>query len=167
MNKTIKIIIGVIIAVIVIGEIWYGVSRKPAEKGPIKIGFISALTGGAAAYGETEKNVVELALKEINDSGELNRKLEAVYEDGKCDGKEAVTAAQKLINIDKVKIILGGGCSSETLGAAPLAEANKVILFLLFPVILQSASRAIIYFATVLPMRNLERPTQNSYSRRE
>jgi len=105
---------------------------RPASGEPIKIGYIGPLTGGAAAYGETEKNVIELALKEINDGGELIRKLEVIYEDGKCDGKDAATAAQKLINIDKVKIILGGGCSAETLGAAPLAEASKVILFSAF-----------------------------------
>ncbi len=68
-------------------------------------------------------------MQEINNSSELDRKLEVIYEDSKCSGKDAATAAQKLINIDKVKIILGGGCSAETLGAAPLAEANKVILF--------------------------------------
>ena len=127
MNKTAKIILGLIIVAAII---WIGVGLiKPVSTEPIKIGYIGPLTGGVAAYGETEKNVIELALQEINSSGELNRKLEVIYEDGKCDGKDAATAAQKLINIDKVKIILGGACSAETLAAAPLAEENKVILF--------------------------------------
>ena len=52
-----------------------------------------------------------------------------IYEDGLCDGKGATNAVQKLINIDGVKIIIGGVCSGETLGAAPLAESSKVILF--------------------------------------
>jgi branched-chain amino acid transport system substrate-binding protein len=74
-----------------------------------------------------------MAVEEINSIGGINgRKIEVIYEDGKCNGKDAVTAAQKLINIDKVKIILGGACSGETLAVAPLAEQNKVILFSAF-----------------------------------
>lgn len=129
-NKSTKLIIGIIIAAIIIIGGYYAISKKePSSQEPVKIGFIGPLTGDAAAYGEMEKNVIELALQEINNSTEFNRKIEAIYEDGKCNGKDAVTAAQKLINIDKVKIILGGTCSAETLGVAPLAEANKVILF--------------------------------------
>ena len=54
--------------------------------------------------------------------------VEVIYEDGKCNGQDAASAAQKLINVDKVEVILGGQCSGETLAAAPIAEQNKVIL---------------------------------------
>ncbi|EFK94976.1 Extracellular ligand-binding receptor, partial [sediment metagenome] len=47
----------------------------------------------------------------------------------KCDSKEGANAASKLINIDQVKIILGGICSSEVLGAKELIEAHKTINF--------------------------------------
>jgi len=136
MNKTIKIILWLVVAIIVTAGIWYGVSKKPTvstTKEPIKIGFIGPLSGDVAAAGETERNVIEMAIKEISDQGGINgRKLEVIYEDSKCDGKEAATAIQKLINVDRVKIVLGGCCSSETLGAAPIAEQNKVILFSAF-----------------------------------
>lgn len=101
-----------------------------ALNAPIKIGFIAPLTEDAATYGQGEKNAVEMAVREINAAGGVNgRMLEIIYEDGKCNGKDAVTAIQKLINIDKVKVVLGGVCSAETLGAAPVAEQNRVILF--------------------------------------
>lgn len=133
MSKTIKIIIGIIIAIIIIGGIWYGMGKKPAEKGPIKIGFIGPLTGDAASYGQSEKNAIELALEDINAKGGVNgKKIEVIYEDGKCTGQDAVTAVQKLINVNGVKIILGGACSGETLAVVPLAEQNKVILFSAF-----------------------------------
>ncbi|MCK4387023.1 MAG: ABC transporter substrate-binding protein [Candidatus Pacebacteria bacterium] len=131
MTNTTKTILGLIIAILVVWGI-YSILQKSSEpmaNEPIKIGFIGPLTGDMATYGETEKNTIEIALEEINQSGELKRKLEVIYEDGKCSGKDAVTAAQKLINIDKVHIILGGLCSTETLGVAPLVESNKVILF--------------------------------------
>ncbi|MFH0949541.1 MAG: ABC transporter substrate-binding protein [Candidatus Aenigmatarchaeota archaeon] len=99
----------------------------------IKIGFIGPLTGGATSYGEAERNAIDLAVKEINDAnGIYEKKLSVIYEDGKCDGREAVSAAQKLINIDNVKIIFGGTCSAETLAVAPMAEQKKVILFSAF-----------------------------------
>lgn len=106
---------------------------KEQAKEPIKVGFISCLTGDAAIIGAEEKNGVELAVEEINKAGGVNgRLLQIIYEDGKCNGKEAATVTQKLVNIDGVKAILGGGCSSETLGAAPITEENKVILLSAF-----------------------------------
>ncbi len=127
MAKTSKIIIGIIIAVIVIGGIWYEANRKPAEKGVIKIGVILPLTGNAATYGVSAKEGIDLALEELNVA--QKRKLELVYEDDQCDPEKAVSAAQKLINIDNVKIIIGHICSSAALAVAPIAEKNKVILF--------------------------------------
>jgi branched-chain amino acid transport system substrate-binding protein len=55
-----------------------------------------------------------------------------IYEDGRCTGKDATDAIQKLISVDKVKIVLGGTCSAETLAAGPIAMANHVILFSAF-----------------------------------
>lgn len=99
-------------------------------KETIRMGVIAPLTGDAAAYGQSEKNAVELAVEEINSNGGIDGKLlEVIFEDGKCNGMDAVTAAQKLINVDRVKIILGGACSGETLAIAPLAEQNEVLVF--------------------------------------
>jgi len=96
----------------------------------IKIGAIMPLSGDAAAYGIPLQKIADLAVKEINDAGGIKgKKLKIIYEDGTCDAKGATSSAQKLINVDGVKIIFGGLCSGETLGAAPITEANKVILF--------------------------------------
>jgi len=104
--------------------------NQTVKKESIKIGFIAPLSGDVANYGEMEKNVVDMATNEINNKGGINgKKLEVIYEDGKCNGKDAVTVVQKLINIDQVKIVLGGFCSTETLSIAPIAEDNKVIIF--------------------------------------
>lgn len=135
MNQTTKWIIVAVIAVVVV-VVGYSVYKGPSEPistEPIKIGFIGPLSGDAATYGVDEKNATLLAVEEINNAGGIKgRKLEIIFEDGKCSGKDAATAAQKLISIDKVKIILGGACSGETLSVAPIAEQNKVILFSAF-----------------------------------
>lgn len=93
----------------------------------IKIGYVGPLTGGAAAYGQDVKSGVELYFKEnptIN-----GKKVEVIYEDGKCNGQDAANAAQKLINVDKVEVILGGQCSGESMAIAPIvAQTGKVML---------------------------------------
>ncbi len=130
MNKTSKWIVGIIIVIIVV---WGGYSlfnNEPASTEPIKIGFIGPLSGEAANYGESEKNIISLAIDDINQAGGINgRPIEMVYEDSRATGKDATSATQKLITIEKVKVILGGVLSTETLAAAPIAEQNKVILF--------------------------------------
>lgn len=102
----------------------------PPPSQPIKLGFIGPLSGDAAGYGEPMLNTQKLAIEAINTAGGIaGRNIELIIEDGKCEGKSAVTAAQKLINVDQVKIILGGSCSGETLAFAPLAEQSKVLVF--------------------------------------
>lgn len=131
--KTLKLII-VVLVLVVAGWLisqWDGPDQGSTS--PIKLGFVGPLTGDAAIYGTDEQNATTLAVEEINQSGGINgRPLEVIYEDGKCSGKDAATAAQKLISIDQVRIILGGACSGETLAIAPITEAEKVILFSAF-----------------------------------
>ncbi len=107
------------------------VVEAPKETGPIKIGVILPLTGDGAAYGEPARAIYTLAAKEINDAGGVvdGRTIEFVIEDDKCTGEGGANAAQKLVNVDKVKIILGGICSSATLAALPVAEKAGVALF--------------------------------------
>lgn len=128
-----KIIVSLVVLIAVVWGISALVSKdsKPAtEVETYKIGFILPLTGDAAAYGEPGRNIFALAIEEINKSGGVNGKqLEAIYEDGKCSGKDAANAMQKLANVDKVQIVIGGFCSGESLSAVPIAEAAKVVLF--------------------------------------
>ncbi|MEI6553689.1 MAG: ABC transporter substrate-binding protein [bacterium] len=120
-----------IIALIVI--IILASNNNTSQTGPIKVGLIAPFSGDAAVYGDTEKRATDMVVNKINAEGGIKGKqIQMIYEDGKCSGKDALTAATKLINIDKVKVILGGTCSSETLSIAPLAEQNKVILFSAF-----------------------------------
>ncbi len=95
---------------------------------PIKIGVELPLTGYAAPYGEDAKRGAELAVDEINSAGGINgRKVEAVYEDDGAVGKTAVSATQKLIDVDKVPVIVGGMMASAALSAAPIARERKVV----------------------------------------
>lgn len=97
------------------------------EPDPFRIGWISALSGPVSKYGSHQ--AAEIAVADINAAGGiLGRPLELVMEDGRCEGPAAASAAQKLIQADRVKFILGGHCSTETLTVAPIAERNKVLV---------------------------------------
>jgi branched-chain amino acid transport system substrate-binding protein len=101
----------------------------PSGSDPIKIGMISALTGDAAAIGADQLSAVQMAIAEINAAGGVGgRPLQLIPEDGKCAAAEAASAAQKLVSVDKVVAIIGGLCSGETLAAAPIVEAAKIVM---------------------------------------
>lgn len=127
MTKSAKIVIGIIIIILIwLGYFYY---KKPVEQETVKIGFIGPLSGDLASWGENEKLGVNLALEEINkEGGIIGRKVEVIYEDSQCDPKSSVSAAKKLIEIDKVYAIVGDTCSSAVLAIAPFIEANKVVL---------------------------------------
>ncbi|MEI6553649.1 MAG: ABC transporter substrate-binding protein [bacterium] len=123
--KNKKLIFGIVIVLVVVILLAYGQNSKNNE---IRIGLISPLTGSAAAYGEPAMKSALIAQDEINQNGGiLGKKVKLIVEDGKCDGTAAASAANKLISIDKVSIILGGHCSTETLAIAPIVEKAKVV----------------------------------------
>ena len=100
-----------------------------ASDEPFRIGAMHAITGVAESYGNPIVQAMELAVAEINDGGGVNgRMLELVIEDSKCAAQDAITAYNKLTDVDGVRIILGTTCSGAMLGAAPLAEAEGVVL---------------------------------------
>lgn len=106
-----------------------GLTACGQDGSTIRIGFIGPLTGDAASFGADTLNGARIAVDEVNAGGGVHgKKVELIAEDGKCNGADAAAAAQKLVNIDKVVAIIGGQCSSETLAAAPIAEAAKVVL---------------------------------------
>ncbi|MBI2175437.1 MAG: ABC transporter substrate-binding protein [Parcubacteria group bacterium] len=124
-----KEIVWIIIAIVVIGGGWLLLrDTTPADTSPIKIGFIGPLTGDAASIGENARAAVEIAVEEVNAAGGINgRPLEVIYEDGQCNGAVASNAANKLINIDRVPVILGGACSGETSAFAGAAEQSRTV----------------------------------------
>lgn len=127
MSSTAKVILGIIVLVLVFLGGNALKTKKQNQTGQVrsekvKVGFMGPLSGDAASYGESIKRGVELAKKEIG--GEI----EIVFEDSKCDGKEAVNAINKLVSADKVQAIIGEVCSGGTLAAAPIAEQNKVVM---------------------------------------
>jgi len=126
---------GWLVAIIVVVGVIYTVAKRPA--GPaatalpdkIRIGTILPLSGDGAPYGLPARRAIEMAVEKVNAAGGIKGKpVEMVWGDGQCDGKAAATEAQKLVNVDGVRIIFGGYCSGETIPAAAITEAKQVLL---------------------------------------
>ncbi len=98
------------------------------EKMVVKIGVLAPLTGGRADAGEYMRNAPLIAEEEINSDKSKKYIVQLVLEDTQYMPNPAVTGAQKLINIDNVRYIIGPYGSSQVLAVAPVAEENKVIL---------------------------------------
>ncbi|MCK4387011.1 MAG: penicillin-binding protein activator [Candidatus Pacebacteria bacterium] len=130
MNKNIKIILGLIVAILVVWEI-YSISQNSGEpmiNEPIKIGFVSALSGEAVTWGEPVKKGFDFAVEQINSNGGINgRLIEPIYEDDACNAKTGINAFSKLIDINKVKIITGSVCSSVAMSVIPKTQNNRVL----------------------------------------
>jgi len=124
-----KLWVGIGIVVVVILAIVVFIIQTKKEPEEIKIGAILPLTGDLATYGENAKAGIVLLSEEVNTKGGINgKKVEVVFEDSKAQPDQAVTAIQKLINVDKALAIIGDVASSPTLAIAPIANKNKIMV---------------------------------------
>jgi len=94
---------------------------------PIRIGAFLAVTGTAAFLGDPEQKTLELYVEKLNAAGGLKgRKLQLVSYDSGGDAEKARTFARRLIEQDKVDVIVGGSTTGETMAVVPLVEAAGV-----------------------------------------
>ncbi len=81
--------------------------------GPIKVGIATDLTGAIGYAGNANANVAKMVVKDINGKGGvLGRPLELFIEDTASNESVAVANVRKLIQRDKVDVVLGGITSS-------------------------------------------------------
>ncbi len=94
---------------------------------PITIGAFLSVTGPAAFLGDPEQKTLEMYVEDINKKGGvLGRPLKLVSYDDAGDAEKARTFAKRLIEQDKVDIILGGTTTGTTMAVVPLVEGAGV-----------------------------------------
>ncbi|MCC6853335.1 MAG: ABC transporter substrate-binding protein [Rubrivivax sp.] len=94
---------------------------------PIRIGSFLAVTGPASFLGDPENKTLEMLVEQINAAGGvLGRKLQLVAYDSAGDAEKARTFTKRLIEQDKVDVLIGGSSTGETMAAVPLAEQASV-----------------------------------------
>ena len=94
---------------------------------PIRIGSFLSVTGPASFLGDPELKTLEMQIEKINaDGGVLGRKLQLIAYDDAGDAEKARTFAKRLIEQDKVDLIVGGSTTGATMAAVPLVEQAGV-----------------------------------------
>ena len=77
-----------------------------AQKAPIKIGFLTQMTGGGAAVGKDMSSGFMMYLEEIGHQMG-GRKVEVIIEDTQGDPAAALTKLRKLVESDNVHAVAG------------------------------------------------------------
>ena len=90
---------------------------------PIKIGSILSVTGPAAFLGDPELKTLQMYVDDINKKGGvLGRPLQLVHYDDGSDANKANGFAKRLIEDDKVDVLVGGTTTGATMSVAPLVD---------------------------------------------
>jgi branched-chain amino acid transport system substrate-binding protein len=99
-----------------------------AGGGPIKVGLLAPLSGAVPTFGLSTQEGVQLAVKEWNaKGGVLGRQIELIVADSQCEADPAVNGANKLIDQDGVKYIIGEVCSKASIPVAEIVNQKKVV----------------------------------------
>lgn len=101
---------------------------------PYKIGVLAAITGPSSSLGVPERNTVHMLVDQINAKGGVKgpdgktHPLQAVIYDTKSDNTEALVAAKKLIDEDKVSVIIGPTLTGESLAIVDAVTKAEIPL---------------------------------------
>ena len=100
-----------------------------AEDAPLRLGVLTPLTGAGGFDGPRMLKAIRSVTDEVNGAGGvLGRKVELVVEDDQTNPEAAVRAARKLIDVDKVPVIMGTWASAVTTAVAPVCWESKTFL---------------------------------------
>jgi branched-chain amino acid transport system substrate-binding protein len=93
----------------------------------IKIGSVLSVSGPAAFLGDPELKTLQMYIDKINaEGGVLGRKLELVHYDDGSDAAKANGFTKRLLESDKVDVLIGGTTTGATMAMAPLVDRAGV-----------------------------------------
>ena len=119
-----------------------------AQPAPLKIGFSMALTGGLAAMGKASLLSMQIWAEELNAKGGLlGRKVELVYYDDQTNGATVPGIYSKLLDVDKVDLVVSGYGTGLVAPAVPLIMQRGMAFMTLFGLDVNSRFNYDRYFA--------------------
>lgn len=109
-------------ALIFLASVAPSVSAAPV----LKIAFLGPISG--PTFGASMRDGALLAVEQWNShGGVLGSTIVPIVEDSMCDPNPALDAANKVINVDKVRFIIGEVCSRASIPISEIANAARVI----------------------------------------
>ena len=117
---------------------------------PIKIGFGMSLTGPLAANGKMSLVAMQIWEADVNaHGGLLGRPVKLVYYDDQSKPAEVPAIYSKLLDVDKVDLIVSGYASTQVAAAMPVAIERKKLFVSLFGTGINNAFKYDRYFAMI------------------
>lgn len=105
------------------------VSAHAAAKSTYLVGVVLDVTGPASPLGTPEKLTVEMLQKGLNGMGGINgHPVKFIIYDSASEESKAVLAVKRLIEADKVKVIIGPSTTGTTLAIAGICQKAKIPL---------------------------------------
>ena len=117
----------VTLSILLAGGVFGGSEARAQSADPIKIGFITELSGSWSFFGTSCTAGMKLAEKEINAAGGvLNRPLQFLVTDNQTNPAQAAAAVRSADVQDKVLAVSGPTSSDNALALYGYAEQNKL-----------------------------------------
>jgi branched-chain amino acid transport system substrate-binding protein len=102
-KRNIALIAGLMV---VLAAVIFFSRQAPPNGDRLRVGAILPLSGRFAAMGTPIREAMDLALEEVNQAGGiLGNPVEIIYMDSQGDAKAGVSAAQKLLDVDRVQVL--------------------------------------------------------------
>jgi branched-chain amino acid transport system substrate-binding protein len=123
-----------ICAVSAVAAMALAADRAAAQSGaPIKIGFSMAMTGGLAANGRSALLAQKIWEEDVNAKGGLlGRPVKLIYYDDQSNPATVPGIYTKLLDIDKVDLLIGPYATAQIAPAMPIViQRNKLFIALL------------------------------------
>jgi branched-chain amino acid transport system substrate-binding protein len=113
-----------------IGAIWLIMALLEDNTGSWRVGVLFSQTGVTSTIERTQLNATLLAIEEINASGGvLGRPIEPVMYDPVSDPKKFRAFAERLFQVDRIRLLFGCYMSSTRKAVLPVVEAHRGLLF--------------------------------------
>jgi ABC-type branched-subunit amino acid transport system substrate-binding protein len=127
------------------------------EATPIKIGVIAELTGPLSFMGIANANLMTMLVEDLNTRGGLlGRPIDLIVEDGETVDSVAKAKTAKLIDEDKVDVVVGGIYSSTRQAIASEAVARGKTLYLYTEQYEGQESNPLIFCTGPVPAQQVE-----------
>jgi branched-chain amino acid transport system substrate-binding protein len=127
-----------------------GSTAQAQTKQPIKIGFSMALTGGLAPNGKSALLAMQIWEKDTNDKGGLlGRPVQLVYYDDQTISSTVPGIYTKLLDVDKVDLVVGPYGTNMIAPAMPVVIQHKMTFIGLLGLAVNSEFHYPNYFAMI------------------
>jgi len=104
--------------------VWTGAAAA-ADRGPLRIGMIAPQTGGFSQNGRDMINGLLLALKQVGNKAS-GREIQVFIEDDQGTPAQSLTKARKLVELDKVGVLVGPLTSNSGYAIRDYLDQNQV-----------------------------------------